>query len=62
MNDAKALLSRGTTEPGTELDREDSASNTRCPTGSTASSASAIQVSNTLGSLSASSTDTQANA
>jgi hypothetical protein len=35
----KTLPSRGTTEPGTELDGEASASNTGWPTGCTASSA-----------------------
>ena len=39
--DEKADASRGTTEPGTELAAEASASNTRSPIGSTASSASA---------------------
>jgi len=39
--DAKAKPSRGTTDPGTELAGEASASNTRSPTGSIASSASA---------------------
>jgi len=36
-----AELSRGTTEPGTELEGEASASNTRSSIGSTVSSASA---------------------
>jgi len=39
--DTNAAPSRGITDPGTELAGEVSASNTRCPTGSTASSASA---------------------
>ena len=39
--DENADASRGTTEPGTELPGDASASNTRVPIGSTASSASA---------------------
>ena len=60
--DARADASRGTTEPGTELPGEARASNTRLPTGSTASSAFATYVSKVFGSLSASSTDTQVKA
>ena len=59
---ANADPSLGTTEPGTELPAEPSASNTRPSIGSTASRAFATYVSSTFGSLSPSSTDTHANA
>src|SRR5690349_7968250 len=54
--------SRGTTKPGIELPAEVSASNTRRSIGSTASSTCAMRLSKTFGSLSASSTGTQAKA
>src|SRR5262249_2555812 len=60
--DEKAVPSRGTTEPGTELAREASASNTRLPTGCTAFSACATWESRSFGSLSFASTDTHAKA
>ena len=53
---------RGTTEPGTELAGEASASNTGRATGRTASSALATSPSRTFESLSCSSNDTQATA
>jgi hypothetical protein len=59
---AKALPSRGTTEPGTELAGEASASNTGRATGRTASSALATSPSRTFESLSCSSNHTQATA
>ena len=59
---AKALPSRGTTEPGTELAGEASASNTGRATGRTASSALATAPSRPFESLSCSSTDTHATA
>src|SRR5205085_84752 len=60
--DNRADPSRGTTKPGIELPGEVSASNTGRPIGSTASSACAIRLSKTFGSLSDSSTGTQAKA
>ena len=59
---AKALPSRGTTEPGTELAGEASASNTGWATARTASSALATAPSRPFESLSCSSTDTHATA